>query len=60
MKESSMERLGVLEGKFNAIRRWKGGIRGIMERLDALEGKFNEKMTGKVGCTCLKVGLMTI
>jgi len=31
-----------------------------MERLDALEGKFNEKMTGKVGCTCLKVGLMTI
>ena len=33
MKESSMERLGVLEGKFNAIRRWKGGTRGIMERL---------------------------
>jgi hypothetical protein len=32
----------------------------MMERLDAPEGKFNEKMTGKVGCTCLKVGLMTI
>ena len=48
------------------MRGWKGGIRGMMERLDALEalealeGKFNEKMTGKVGCTCLKVGLMTI
>jgi len=42
------------------MRRWKGGIREMMESLDALEGKFNEKMTGKVGCTCLKVGLMTV
>jgi hypothetical protein len=70
-----MERLSVLEGKFNEVlerldvpvlesgkvgmylkessmNRWKG--------LDVLGGKFNEKMTGKVGCTCLKVGLMTI
>ena len=46
--------------KEGSMRGWKGGIRGMMERLDALEGKFNEKMTGKVGCTCLKVGLMTV
>ena len=44
MKESSMERLGVLEGKFNEI----------MDRLDVFGGEFNEKME-RLGCTCRKV-----
>jgi hypothetical protein len=37
----------------------KGSMR-VWKGWDVFEGKFNEKMTGKVGCTCLKVGLMTI